>query len=51
MILQKKKKETGAIKRLNNVFTDNSENQDNFELLINDKEKIKNGSSSFLQAL
>ena len=41
MILQKKKKETGAIKRLNHVFTDNSENYDNFKFLINDKENIR----------
>ena len=35
------KKKIGVIKRLNNVFTDNSENYDNFKFLINDKEKIR----------
>ena len=33
------KKKIGVIKRLNNVFTDNSENYDNFKFLINDKVK------------
>ena len=35
------KKKIGVIKRLNNVFTDNSENYDNFKFLINDKKKIR----------
>ena len=34
------KKKIRVIKRLNNVFTDNSENFDNFKFLITDKEKI-----------
>ena len=35
------KKRSNVIKRLNNLFTENSKNYDNFEFLIKDKERIK----------
>ena len=34
-------KRTNVIKRLNNLFTDNSKDYDNFQFLITDKEQIK----------